>query len=70
MTQRFPANSIHLMKNCTGEKGWRCNLAAECGKDRWHPCSRFLPGHGLPGVAVNSSLRDLYRAAVQLLFLK
>lgn len=70
MAKRFPANSIHLMKNCAGEKGWRCNLAVEQWEHRWHLCFRFLASRGLPGVTTPSSLRDLYRAALQLLFLK
>lgn len=70
MTQRLPANSIQLMRNRAAEKGWRCNLAVEWREHRWRPGSRFLAGHGLPGVDTNSSLRDLYQAALQLLFLK
>lgn len=63
MTQRLPANSIQLMRNLAAEKGWRCNLAVEWREHRWRPGSRFLAGH-------HSSLRDLYQAALQLLFLK
>lgn len=69
-TQRFPANSIHLMKNCTRERGWQYNLAAEWQGSRWCPGSGILAGCGLAGVATNSSLRDLYRVAMQSLFLK
>lgn len=42
MDKRFPANAIHLMKNCAGEKGWWCNLALERREHRWCPCFRFL----------------------------
>lgn len=42
MDRRFPANAIHLMKNCAGEKGWRCNLASEWREHRWCPRFRFL----------------------------
>lgn len=58
------------MKNCTRERGWQYNLAAEWQGSRWRPGSGILAGCGLAGVATNSSLRDLYRVAMQLLFLK
>ena len=58
------------MKNCTSERGWQNNLAAEWQGSRWHLGSRILAGCGLAGVATNSSFRDFYRVAMQLLFLK
>lgn len=44
MAKRFLANSIHLMKICTTQKGLQCNLAAEWRDHRWCPCFRILAG--------------------------
>lgn len=70
MDKRFPANAIHFMKNCAGEKGWRYNLASRWREHRWCPCFRFLARHSLPRVTISSSLRDLYRVAWQSLLLR
>lgn len=47
MARRFPANSIHLMKNSARKKGSECNLAKELQDHRWCPCFRILAGQQL-----------------------
>lgn len=69
MAKRFPANSIHLMKICRTQKGWWYNLAVDGKTTDGARVSESWPGRGLPCITINSSLRDLYRAALQLLFL-
>lgn len=43
MARHFQENSIHLMKNSAGKKGWKRNLAKEWQAHSWRPCFKFLP---------------------------
>lgn len=60
MARHFQENSIHLMKNSAGKKGWKCNLAKEWQAHSWCPCFKFLPRQKLlTSTSTNASLRDL-----------
>lgn len=71
MARHFQENSIHLMKNSAGKKGWKCNLAKEWQAHSWRPCFKFLPRQKLlTSTSTNTCLRDLCWAHSQSLFLK
>lgn len=71
MDRHFQENSIHLMKNSAGQKGWKCNLAEERQEHRWCPrCKLLARQELLTATSTSTGFGGLYRADCLSLCLK